>query len=463
MSAGGDIAIVGLAALFPGAAGLEQFWENIVAGVDAIGEPLPEWAGDLYDDPTEEEVAIYCRRGGFLGELSEFDPVPHGVMPRSVDGASPDHFLALRLAHEAMADAGYLDREFPRERTEIILGRGEYFDRGHVTALQHGLMVEQTVRLIARAHPEDTPEQLDELRRQLRASLPPFNGETAPGLVPNLVCGRIANRLDLMGANYTVDAACASSLVALDAGVRELRGGRCDMAIVGGVHASTPPIVFMVFCQLQALSHGGVIRPFDKDADGTLLGEGLGIAILRRLEDAERDGDDIHAVIKGVGLASDGRALGPLAPRVEGEELAMRRAYEDAEVAPATVGLVEAHGTGTQVGDATEVEALRRVFGRRNGGGPWCGLGSVKSMIGHAMPAAGAAGLIKAALALEHGILPPTLHCDSPHPALTGTSFATLDEAQPWIHAGSEPRRAAVSAFGFGGINAHVVLEEHRA
>jgi len=185
--------------------------------------------------------------------------------------------------------------------------------------------------------------------------------------------------------------------------------------------------------------------------------------VLKRLADARRDGDRVYAVIKGVGISSDGRGLSVMAPRVEGEVLALRRAYEKAEVSPRTVGLIEAHGTGTPVGDATEVKALTHVFGPRNGGAPWCGLGSVKSMVGHLMPAAGVAGMIKAALALHHKTLPPTLHCEQTNPLLEleKTPFYIVSKARPWIHGErSAPRRAGVNSFGFGGINAHAILEE---
>ena len=267
-----------------------------------------------------------------------------------------------------------------------------------------------------------------------------------------------------MGANYTVDAACASSLVAAEIGVRDLLTRKCDLALVGGIYLSNDVGFLSIFCQLHALSHRSQIRPFDKDADGLLIGEGAGCVVLKRLEDAERDRDRIYAVIKGVGTASDGRALGILAPRVEGEELALRRAYAMADVSPMTVQLIEAHGTATIAGDMAEVQAMTRVFGPRESSLPWCGLGSIKSMIGHVMPAAGIAGLIKTALALHHRTLPPTLHCETPNPrlALDKTPFYMNTETRPWIHSLAEtPRRAGVNAFGFGGINAHVILEEY--
>jgi acyl transferase domain-containing protein len=258
-----------------------------------------------------------------------------------------------------------------------------------------------------------------------------------------------------------VDAACASSLIAVDLGMRELLTGRCDLALVGGVNVSTPPTVLMVFCQLGALSRQGQIRPFDKDADGVLLGEGLGMVVLKRKEEAERDGDRIYAILKGVGISSDGRGLAVLAPRVEGEELALRRAYDATDISPKTVGLIEAHGTGTSVGDLTEIQALSRVFGPRKGTVPHCAIGSVKSMISHTIPAAGIAGLIKTSLALHHKILPPTINCDGPNPEfeLEKTPFYINTEPRPWVHGGREPRRAGVNAFGFGGINAHAILE----
>jgi acyl transferase domain-containing protein/phosphopantetheinyl transferase len=459
-----DVAIVGMACVFPGAPDLTTYWHNIVGKVDAICDPPPEWGHETVLDPhSNANGRIYNRRGGYLGDLARFNPVEYGTMPVSVNGGEPDHFLTLKVAHEALADAGYKEGRIDRSRVAVILGRGAYINRGNANLFQHGLVVDQTIRILRQLNPEYLDQDLEDIKRRLNESLPPFNADVAPGLVPNLVSGRIANRLDFMGPNYTVDAACASSLIAIDLGLRELMAGRCDMAIVGGIHVSTPPEILMIFCQLNALSRKPHLSPFDRDADGTLLGEGLGILVLRRREDAERDGDRIYALIRSVGIASDGRALGLLAPRVEGEELAMRRAYEPSGISPRTVELIEAHGTGTPVGDEVEIQAIRRVFGERSGAAPWCALGSVKSMIGHPMPAAGAAGVVKAALALFHKVLPPTLHCDTPNPAfdLEKAPFYINTEARPWIHGAPTPRRAGVNAFGFGGINAHVILEEY--
>jgi acyl transferase domain-containing protein/phosphopantetheinyl transferase/acyl carrier protein len=455
-----------MACIFPGAPDLKTYWRNIVSKVDAVCDAPNDWGADLFYDPNSAaNDRVYCKRGGFLRDLAVFDPLEYGVMPTSVDGGEPDHFLALRVAHEALADAGYRGdhaRPLAGDRVEVILGRGAYINRGFTNLVQHGLMVDQTLRLLNQLHPEHTADELARIRQELIDSLPPFNAEMAPGLVPNILSGRIANRLDLMGPNFTIDAACASSLIAVDRGVQDLLTGRCDIALVGGIHCSTPAPIFMVFCQLNALSRRGRIQPFSEDADGTLLGEGLGMMVLKRTADARRDGDRVYAVIKAVGTASDGRALGLLTPRVEGEELAIRRAYDACGVEPSTVGLLEAHGTGTAVGDQTEAEALTRVFGLRNGRPPSCALGSVKSMISHLIPAAGIAGIIKAALALYYKVLPPTLHGERPDPklGLDKTTFYMNTVTRPWIHGLGSPRRAGVNAFGFGGINAHAILEE---
>ena len=463
-----DVAIIGMSCIYPGADGVQQFWENIIHKVDAISDPPSDWEAHFYYDPaSQDDDRTYCKRGGYLGELARFNPLEFGVMPNAIDGCVPDHFLALRVAQEALADAGYADaaRLNPlKERTAVILGHGAYINRGHSALLQHLMVVDSILRVLKQLHPEYTEEELVALKKELKASAPPLHPQNAPGLVPNMISGRIANRLDLMGPSYIVDGACSSSLLAVDMAMRDLLTGNCDMAIAGGAHCgSTPPIV-IAFSQLQALSRNGDIRPFDSEADGTLLSEGVGMLILKRLGDAERDGDRIYAVLKGVGVASDGRAMGLLAPRLEGEQLALQRAYAIAGVDPRTVELVEGHGTATLVGDATELEALNHVFGARRGDLPRCALGSVKSMIGHCIPASGLASIIKVALALHHKVLPPTIKCSKPNARLQAeTSNLYINtETRPWIHGSqSYPRRAGVNAFGFGGINAHAVLEEY--
>jgi acyl transferase domain-containing protein len=458
-----DVAIVGMACLFPGAPDVQTYWENIVSKVDAVRDAPEDWEGLPYYDPeSSENDRIYCKRGGFLSNPA-FAPSEYGVMPRAVNGGDPDHFIGLKLAAEALADAGYANGIPDPERAEIIVGRGTYINRAFTNQLHHCLIIDQALGLLKELHPEHTEAELRKIKARLKATLAPFNNEVAPGLVPNVMTGRIANRMNLMGVNFTVDAACASSLVSTDLAVRDLAIGRCDLALAGGANIANAAPTYMLFCGLHALSRRGQIRPFDRDADGTLLGEGFGMIVLKRAADAQRDGDRIYAVIKAVGIASDGRGAAVLTPRIEGEELAMRIAYRDAGIACETVGLIEAHGTGTLVGDSVEIQALKNVFGGRINGSPHCALGTVKSMIGHLIPASGMAGLIKTALALHHAVLPPTLHCDNPIDefGLGPNPFFINRDARPWIHSGPHPRRAGVNAFGFGGINAHAILEEY--
>jgi len=456
-----DIAIVGMAGVFPGAGDLQTFWENIVSKFDAVSDAPESWEGLAYYDPdSSADDRIYCKRGGFLRDVY-FNPPDYGVMPCSVDGADPDHFIGLMVAARALADAGYADGEFAHDRTQVIVGRGTYINRAFTNQLQHCLVIDQTLRILKELHPEHSEPELAEIKQQLKKCLAPFNSEVAPGLVPNVMTGRIANRLDLMGANYTVDAACASSLVSTELAMQALRFKQCDMALAGGANVASAAPTYMLFCRLDALSRKGQIRPFDRDADGTLLGEGFGMLVLKRRTDAEHDGDRIYALVKSIGIASDGRGRALLAPRVEGEESAIRRAYEQSGISPQSIGLVEAHGTATPVGDDVEIEALSRVFGTRTSGRPSCALGTVKSMIGHLIPAAGIAALIKTALALYHKTLPATLHCENPNARLKNTPFYVNTTTRPWIHGSSTPRRAGVNAFGFGGINAHAILEEY--
>jgi len=460
-----EIAIVGMSCIFPGAPDLQTYWQNIVHKVDCITEPPPEaWDKDLYYDPdSKENDRVYCKKGGYLGSLAKFDPLKHGIMPSSIKGSEPDQWLGLDLAKVALEDAGYEGTPPEAERTAVIFGKGNYLNFGNLTLAHHSMIIDQTLNIIRKLHPEHTDEELKAIRREIKSCLEPFNADTVGGLVPNITAGRIANRLDLMGPSYVVDGACASSLLAMEVVIHDLVSGRIDLALIGGSNVIIPIPVLMLFCQLGALSRGQVIRPFDKNADGTILGEGIGMVVLKRRSDAERDGNRIYALIKGIGCASDGRGKSILTPRLEGEELALRRAYEMAGFDPRSVGLIEAHGTATVEGDDVEIQSLSNVFGSIDGGLPWCGLGSVKSMISHLMPAAGIAGIIKSALALYQKVLPPTLNVEEPNPKLQGTPFYVNSETRPWIHGNPDtPRRAGVNSFGFGGINSHVILEEYR-
>jgi acyl transferase domain-containing protein/phosphopantetheinyl transferase len=467
------VAIVGMAVVFPGAPDLDTFRRNIEAGRDAIVDAPasridPVYFADASRDmrPPSSAAAgqrgeidgapdrLYCRRGGFI-ELA-FDPVAFGIMPVAAAGAEPDQLLALHVAARALDDAALA--AIPRDRTAVILGRGGYLTPGIARLAQRVRDAEQLVATLAELAPDLDRDTLDKVRAAFaeRAGTRAAGADAAIGLVPNLAASRIANRLDLRGPAYTIDAACASSLVAVDHACRELTTGRCDLVLAGGVHVCHDVTFWSVFAQLGALSRAQQIRPFDRRADGILVGEGCGIVVLERLADAERAGHRVYAVIKGVGVSSDGAGTSPMRPRADGQLAALDAAWREAGRDPATVGLVEAHGTGTPTGDEVELATLARFFGAADPARARAALGSIKSMIGHAMPAAGAAGLVKAALAIHHGVLPPSLHCEEPRDELAATRFRVLAAAEPWD---AEVRRAGASAFGFGGINAHVVLE----
>ncbi|MFZ0724248.1 MAG: SDR family oxidoreductase [Desulfobacterales bacterium] len=455
------IAIIGIGCFFPKSPGLKEFWRLIVTGEDAIGEvPATHWtAEDYFDADPDAPDRTYCKRGGFLPPVM-FDPTEFGIPPALLEATDTSQLLGLMAAKMALTDAGYGDgKAFNRAKTSVILG---------VTGTQE-LVIPLGARLgfphwrraleragVAAATVEDV------LSRISNAYVPWQEG-SFPGLLGNVVAGRICNRLDLGGTNCVVDAACASSMSAIHMAILELAAGRSDMVVTGGVDTLNDIFMHMCFAKTRILSPTGDARPFSKDADGTVLGEGVGLLVVKRLADAEKDGDRIYAVIRGIGSASDGKSQSIYAPRPEGQAMALQNAYANAGIDPNTVELIEAHGTGTRVGDKVEFQALSRVFGDRTAAEPDCAIGSVKSMIGHAKAAAGAAGLIKSVLALHHKILPPTLKAEQPDPELgiDSSRFYLNAVNRPWLPRPDHPRRCGVSAFGFGGSNFHVVLEEY--
>jgi acyl transferase domain-containing protein/NAD(P)-dependent dehydrogenase (short-subunit alcohol dehydrogenase family) len=438
-----DIAVVGMAGVFPGAPDLPSYWAQILSGRDAVTEV----SADRWNAGRHVGAVTPSGWGGFLPPVP-FDALAYGIPPASLPGIDTTQLLALEVSARALRDAGYdpgaggragEGRAFDRARTSVVFGAAG----GSELAAAYGF------RTLHTALAGDLPEALD---RQL----PTLSDDSFPGVLGNIVAGRVANRLDLGGANFTVDAACASSLAALDAACKELRSGGSEMVLCGGADLHNGINDFAMFASVHALSPTGRCRSFAEDADGIALGEAVACVVLKRLADAERDGDRIYAVVKGIGSASDGRSLGLTAPREDGQRSALRRAYAGAGIGPERIGLVEAHGTGTVVGDRAELAALTEVFAGAAPGS--CALGSVKSQIGHTKCAAGLAGLIKVALALHTGVRPPTRMTrpggswqpeDSP--------FAFDTAARPWTAAPAE-RCAGVSAFGFGGTNFHAVL-----
>ncbi|MCA6094847.1 SDR family oxidoreductase [Streptomyces sp. SCA3-4] len=439
-----DVAIIGMAGMFPGAPDLPDFWAQVLAGTDAVTEvPEGRWDPALHHGPEAPAHDTSASRwGGFLPGIP-FDPLRFGIPPSSLASVDPVQLLALEAARRALADAGYEQRDVPRARTAVIFGAEAGSDMSNATALRTVLPSYLGGRL-----PEDLAEQL-----------PALTEDSFPGMLANVISGRIANRLDLGGANYTVDAACASSLAALDVACKELTTGAADLVLCGGADLHNGINDYVLFSSVHALSPTGRCKTFDAGADGIALGEGVACVVLKRLADAQRDGDRVYAVVKGVGSSSDGRSRGLTAPRPEGQRTALERAYAQARIPPARVGLVEAHGTGTVVGDRTELDVLTEVFQESGAEPGGCVIGSVKSQIGHTKCAAGLAGLIKTALALYTGVRPPTLHVRRPNPAWRPESspFVFHQRALPWATPSGD-RVGGVSAFGFGGTNFHAVL-----
>jgi acyl transferase domain-containing protein/NAD(P)H-dependent flavin oxidoreductase YrpB (nitropropane dioxygenase family)/NADP-dependent 3-hydroxy acid dehydrogenase YdfG len=447
-SSGCNVAIIGMGCILPKARDLRAYWENILAKVDAITEiPSERWDWrKYYDKDAKTKDKIYSKWGGFLDEVP-FDPLAYGMPPNTLPSIEPLQLLTLETVRAALADAGYAEREFSREHASVILGAG-----GGVADLGHQYAFRSALPMFDLGGAVDF------------AGLPEWTEDSFPGILVNVAAGRVANRFDLGGVNYTVDAACASSLAAVYLAVRELETGTSDLVVAGGADTVQNPFAYLCFSKTHALSPSGRCHTFDESADGIAISEGLAMLVLKRLRDAERDGDRIYAVIKGIAGSSDGRDRGLTAPRPEGQKRALTRAYAHAGISPRTVALIEAHGTGTVAGDQAEVEALKQVFEAEGAGVQSCALGSVKSMIGHTKCTAGVAGLIKIALSLHCKVLPPTLGVNTPNAKARfhDSPFYINSELRPWIHSSVEhPRRAGVSAFGFGGTNFHAVLEEY--
>ncbi len=456
------IAVVGVSALFPGSADARGFWADILAGRDLVTDvPSTHWLVEDYYDPEPSALdKTYCKRGAFLSPV-DFDPMEFGIPPSNMPSTDTSQILALIVAQKVLEDASQGQfAAMDRERISVVLGvtSGQQLLNSMVSRLQRPIWI----KALRESGIAETEAQT--ICDRITKNYVPWHESTFPGLLGNVVAGRIANRFDLRGTNAVTDAACASSMAAVSMGINELQLGQSDLVITGGVDTMNDIFMYMCFSKTPALSPTGDCRPFSDAADGTLLGEGLSMIALKRLADAEQNGDRIYAVIRGIGASSDGRSKSVYAPLPEGQSRALRRTYESAGYGPETVELLEAHGTGTKAGDAAEFEGLRATFaesGRTDK--QWCALGSVKSQIGHTKAAAGAAGLFKAIMALHHKVLPPTIKVERPNPALEfeKSAFYLNIQARPWVRDQAHPRRASVSSFGFGGSNFHVALEEY--
>ncbi len=442
---GDAIAIVGIGGIFADSESPDRLWSNVVAGRDVTRDVPPgRWIVDpveVLDPEVGRPDRTYTTRGGFVGP-SRFDPSGTRLDPAVVDRLDPAFHLALIAAAQAWRDA----------RTESVDPR------------RFGVVFGQIVL------PTETASAitLDVLGRRFEERLglspsAPAGFEPRNAFPAGLPAAIVSEAFGLGGVSYTLDAACASSLYALKLAVDELKSGRADAMLAGGVSRPDALYTQMGFAQLRALSPTGRAHPLDHRADGLIVGEGAGIFVLKRLADARRHGDRIYGILAGIGLSND-IAGDMMAPDSEGQLRAMRSAYQRAGWAPTDLDLIECHATGTPRGDAVEVASLRTLWGPSGWRAGRCAIGSVKANIGHALTAAGAAGLIKVLLALKHRTLPPTANFERPNSALglDAGPFRVLGEAEPWPEREpGRPRRAALSGFGFGGINAHVLIEEH--
>lgn len=455
------IAVVGVGAIFPDSADAKQFWRHIMQGSDLITNvPAGHWLIEDYYDPTPgAKDKTYSKRGAFLPTV-DFDVIEFGIPPSNLPAIDTSQLLALIVAKQVLQDA--TDHQYMKmdlSRIGVILGGSP------LEALQYAAARMQRPVWVKALREGGLPESaVQSICDRIASSYSPWQENTFPGLLGNVVAGRVANRFNLGGTNCTTDAACAGSLAALSMAVNELQLHQSDMVITGGVDTLNDIIMYMCFCKTQALSFSGDCKPFSKQADGTILGEGIGMFALKRLEDAEKNQDKIYAVIRGIGTSSDGRSKSIYAPLSQGQAQAIRRAYADAGYAPHTVSLVEAHGTGTRAGDVAEFGGLKMAFTEgASSTKKVCALGSIKSQIGHTKAAAGAAGLFKAIMSLHHKVLPPTIKVEEPNPELDweNSPFYLNTQLRPWIKSANTPRRAGVSAFGFGGSNFHVALEAY--
>jgi acyl transferase domain-containing protein/NAD(P)-dependent dehydrogenase (short-subunit alcohol dehydrogenase family) len=459
------IAIIGMASVFPNSMNLREFWNNIVNRADCIIDvPESRWKIDDYYDPDPKAPdKTYSKRGGFLPDI-DFDPMEFGLPPNILEVTDVSQMLGLVVARDAMQDAGYADANSEvRDRTGVVLGVGG--GQKLITPLTSRLQYPVWRRALESSG--IVGEDAERIIEKIKAAYIGWEENSFPGMLGNVIAGRITNRLDLGGTNCVVDAACASSMAAMKLAVAELVNGHADMMITGGVDTDNSPFMYMSFSKTPAFTPGDLPKPFDEESDGMMVGEGVGMIVLKRLADAERDGDRIYAVLRGMGSSSDGRYKSIYAPRGEGQEKALERAYDDAGISPSEVQLIEAHGTGTRAGDATETTTIVRFFNKhidytQSDNHQAIALGSVKSQIGHTKAAAGIAGIIKTALALHHKVLPATINVTRPNPklGLDESPVYVNTQTRPWITNGT-PRRAGVSSFGFGGTNFHFVFEEY--
>lgn len=457
-----DVAVIGMACRFPHARDLPALWRLVSSGEVAFEDIADtRWKHSAFYEPSDLRATdkTYVRRGAFIEGVEDFAALHYGLAPRRVQVMDPQQRLAIEMTRQALQDAGYETKPFDRARTGVFIGASvsEYKD---IVTSRH--------RAIQMANGEYgdalSTDEADTLKSAV-ADVAPARAFTVAGGLLNMIACSVSQTFDLCGPAMQIDAACSSALVAIHEASINLRARQCNVAIAGGVYLNLTPDNLVGFSRIGAISPSGVCRPFDAAADGFVMGEGVGLVVLKRLDDALRDGDRIYAVMRGSGCNNDGRGDGPMTPRPEGQRDAMWRAHTDVDFPVESIGYVETHGTATTVGDVVEVGALKQFFFERAHKSltqPFCYLGSIKANIGHTMSAAGAAGFMKTCLMLHHGVIPPQPAVTQLNPKLEleRSPFRISPEARRWETPQGAKRRAAVSSFGFGGTNAHVLLEE---
>lgn len=463
------IAIVAVGAILPDAPNVAAFWENIKNGRYSITEVSPDrWDPSYYYDPDPSVPdKTYSKIGGWVYD-HVWDPVKWHlpIPPRVADAMDQAQKWAIAATRQALEDYGYPQHALDSDRVAVILGNAMAGEKHYLTSLRvhfpeyaHELGGTSSFTALPQAIRNDI---MRELHNRVGKHLPEVTEDTMPGELANCIAGRIANLYNLHGPNYICDAACASAMAAMTAAIEGLIQRDYDAVITGGIDRNMGAPTFVKFCKIGALSATGT-RPFAEGADGFVMGEGAAIFLLKRLADAERDGDKIYAVIRGIGASSDGKGKGITAPNPVGQKFCLERAWKNAGLSPATATLIEGHGTSTRVGDVVEAQSLADMLNPHHLPVHSIALGSVKSNIGHLKGAAGAAGVLKTALALRDKVFPPSVNCEHPSPDIdfAHSPLFVNTELRPWQVPADGPRRAGISAFGFGGTNFHIVLEEH--
>jgi len=463
------IAIVGAGAILPDAPNVAAFWENIKRGCYSVSEVARDrWDPSYYYDPDPAAPdKTYSKIGGWVRDYP-WDPMKwhFPLPPRVTDAMDQAQKWAIAATREVLDDYGYPKRALDPDRVAVILGNAMAGEKHYLTALRvqfpeyaHELAEISSFAALPEVLRNDITNQLHE---RIGKHLPEITEDSMPGELANCIAGRIANLYNFHGPNFVCDAACASAMAAISAALEGLVAKDFDAVITGGIDRNMGAQTFVKFCKIGALSATGT-RPYAEGADGFVMGEGAAIFLMKRLADAERDGDKIYAVLRGIGASSDGKGKGITAPNPVGQRFCLERAWKNAGLSPATATLIEGHGTSTRVGDVVEAQCMTDLLSNQHLPVHSVALGSVKSNIGHLKGAAGAAGLLKTALALRDKVLPPSVHCERPSPDIdfAHSPLYVNTELRPWTVPSDVPRRAGVSAFGFGGTNFHLVLEEH--